>query len=103
MKFKLFLPFVLFLLVLPKIIRYNSYGRFVKWYLYYFNRKEFMRRAGVMNYYTQKKDCKGCGKCCIIFRLKCNKLNADNICSIYEDRPWYCKYNISPMECINEQ
>ncbi len=56
-----------------------------------------------MNYYTQKKDCKGCGKCCIIFRLKCNKLNADNICSIYEDRPWYCKYNISPMECINEQ
>lgn len=47
-----------------------------------------------------KIDCLMCGACCTAFDIKeidkkagerCKHLSVDNLCGIYENRPWGCK------------
>lgn len=38
---------------------------------------------------SNKFNCQKCGACCR--SIKCDKLNKDNTCSIYETRPEICK------------
>lgn len=49
---------------------------------------------------TEKIDCLLCGTCCTAFDIKeidkkagerCKHLSAENLCRIYETRPWGCK------------
>jgi len=48
----------------------------------------------------KKIECQLCGTCCIAFDIKeidkkagerCKYLSEDNLCTIYETRPWGCK------------